>query len=494
MAEDSIEEEDMMNNVLIEDCTNNAIAEQTESCLPVDLQEVPLGQSGPRPTKRGMDLNEEEEEAEWTVVGRYGKRNCPSQKVDVYISCSEKLPRQFALAKLFETHNIHNICRVKFVNPHKVFVQFDDAESAEQLIQCKPLRDMGWRCQKPLEVAISYGVIKDVELDLSEKNMMDVITSTYELAEVKRLRRRTEDGLGWEECESVRLGFVGSLLPSWVFIYGVKINVESYVFPVTQCSRCWRFGHSLRMCPTKRIVCPKCGKGHANCETTTPKCINCTGSHMSLDRSCPRFRKEKRLRDIMAEFNCSYRKALQMYVPPDPPMMPEEQPHSSQSAPSREVPQYVPTSAPTQTSSSNIHSYANVTSTPIRKNNVKRSFDATTSSQPSEENRNRKKNRKNNSNQQNEFDWNIPSESESEANNYEETENESKLRKERREKCKSTMSFRLLISKMITIVFSDAQDSIKSKIMQAAELFIEWVTPMVRQYLWDWPLQNIFGS
>ncbi|CAG4968997.1 unnamed protein product [Parnassius apollo] len=55
------------------------------------------------------------------------------------------------------------------------WIAFENAGSAEELINCKPLQDLGWRCQKPLEVVISYGVIKNVELDLSKKDMLEVI-------------------------------------------------------------------------------------------------------------------------------------------------------------------------------------------------------------------------------------------------------------------------------------------------------------------------------
>ncbi|CAG4983128.1 unnamed protein product [Parnassius apollo] len=160
---------------------------------------------------------------------------------------------------------------------------------------------------------------------MTEKEMLEVISSDCELIGVKRLKRRKTDGKGWEDNESIRLQFKGLSLPASVYIYGMKINVNPYVFPVTQCSRCWRFGHSLRVCPSKKIVCPKCGKGHANCEITTFRCINCIGTHMSLDRSCPIFIKEKRLRSLMAEFNCSYKKALQIYIPPEPQPVQVEQ-------------------------------------------------------------------------------------------------------------------------------------------------------------------------
>ncbi|CAG5020343.1 unnamed protein product [Parnassius apollo] len=65
-------------------------------------------------------------------------------------------------------------------------------------------------------------------------------------------------------------------------------------------------------------MCPKCGGEHENCDTKTFKCVNCSGSHMALAETCPAYLKERRLRELMAEFNCTYRRALTIYVAPAP--------------------------------------------------------------------------------------------------------------------------------------------------------------------------------
>ncbi|CAG4965227.1 unnamed protein product [Parnassius apollo] len=43
-------------------------------------------------------------------------------------------------------------------------------------------------------------------------------------------------------------------------------------------------------------------------------------NHMSLARTCPAYQREKRLRELMAEFNCTYRKALTIIVTPSSPV------------------------------------------------------------------------------------------------------------------------------------------------------------------------------
>lgn len=49
-------------------------------------------------------------------------------------------------------------------------------------------------------------------------------------------------------------------------------------------------------------------------KTKSFKCVNCDGKHMALVKSCPEFLKERKIRELMSEFNCTYRKARMMYV------------------------------------------------------------------------------------------------------------------------------------------------------------------------------------
>ncbi|XP_061716301.1 uncharacterized protein LOC133524348 [Cydia pomonella] len=75
----------------------------------------------------------------------------------------------------------------------------------------------------------------------------------------------------------------------------------------------------VRLCPANRPICPKCGKNHENCEKIDFTCSNCGGRHMALSKNCPIYIRERKIRDLMSEFNCSYKRALTLYVPPSPP-------------------------------------------------------------------------------------------------------------------------------------------------------------------------------
>lgn len=117
----------------------------------------------------------------------------------------------------------------------------------------------------------------------------------------------------WVDSSAIRTCFKGTSLPPYLTVYGCQFKVEPYVFPVTQCSTCWKFGHMKRFCPHK-IKCPKCGGEHENCDTSKFHCLNCKGEHLAIDKKCPMYLKEKNIRKIMSVNSWTYKKALSFYL------------------------------------------------------------------------------------------------------------------------------------------------------------------------------------
>lgn len=82
---------------------------------------------------------------------------------------------------------------------------------------------------------ISYGIIRNVELELTEEKLLECLRNCNkktEIISVKRLRRRMSDG--WTPSESVRIGFKGDTVPEYIYLYNLKIKINQFVFPVTQ--------------------------------------------------------------------------------------------------------------------------------------------------------------------------------------------------------------------------------------------------------------------
>lgn len=60
-----------------------------------------------------------------------------------------------------------------------------------------------------------------------------------------------------------------------------------------------------RLCPSRRIKCPKCSGEHPNCEISECKfkCINCKGNHMAFNKKCPTFLKGNEVRKMVCKEN-----------------------------------------------------------------------------------------------------------------------------------------------------------------------------------------------
>lgn len=235
------------------------------------------------------------------------------EKYEVCMTSKEVLPKQIGLAKLLRSNDIQNILKIKYKNPYKVIIQFKKSEDAQKLYTCSKIKEFGYRCQSTQQVSLSYGVVKNIDIEVEEKEILESFECDYELVSVRRMKKLNVSGK-WVDSEAIQLCFKGHVLPTYVYGYGCRFAIEPYVFPVTQCSGCWKFGHLIRNCPINKVICPKCGGCHNNCETSEYTCINCKGAHMALSRECPVFLKEKKIRYIMSRQNCTYKTALETYL------------------------------------------------------------------------------------------------------------------------------------------------------------------------------------
>lgn len=93
-----------------------------------------------------------------------------------------------------------------------------------------------------------------------------------------------------------------------LYIAGISVRVSKFytVAPTTQCSKCQGFGHLDNYC-RKDPKCGLCGDEHStvqhfcsvcktkgkSCNHLAPKCVNCTGDHVSGSKSCQVFQSLK---------------------------------------------------------------------------------------------------------------------------------------------------------------------------------------------------------
>lgn len=150
---------------------------------------------------------------------------------EVCITSLENLPKQIAMAQLLQSENIKEINRIKYKGPNRIFVQFKTREDAMKLVESDKFKELGYRCQMINELSMSFGVVKGVDLDISEENLVQIFQSSTEIISIKRLKRFDENGK-WVNSESIRICFKGNL-PRKEYAYDCCFKVEPLIFPVT---------------------------------------------------------------------------------------------------------------------------------------------------------------------------------------------------------------------------------------------------------------------
>ncbi|KAF9414562.1 hypothetical protein HW555_007569 [Spodoptera exigua] len=69
------------------------------------------------PTKRGR---EEDEEGSWNKVEKVKGKKHKQFRKEVFIWSREKLPKQFAIAKLFNNSGLTDVINIRYLNPYKL--------------------------------------------------------------------------------------------------------------------------------------------------------------------------------------------------------------------------------------------------------------------------------------------------------------------------------------------------------------------------------------
>lgn len=194
---------------------------------------------------------------------------------------------------------------------------------------------------------------------------------------------------------------------------------------------------------------------------------------MALSKTCPIFLKEKRIRQLMSDFNCSYKRALTLYVPPYSPA-PSEPPRPKTDE-SRNIRNDL--TLPSASTRFNAKTYAEC-ARKVPKEKVK-----------SKDNKRKKKEDKNKTgedewtrNEGDNISWDCFSEEDLEINIQKQVDEQTRS-KERK------ISLQALLNKLKGIIF-ESEMSWKEKIQCCSDSLLQWVLSFLMQYISDWPCIN----
>ena len=140
------------------------------------------------------------------------------------------------------------------------------------------------------------GVIHCASIGKTSKTQLLDQMAEYHVTEIFRLSR-TEKGVT-SPTNSYILTFNSETPPQRIdFGFGERVLVNKYYPNPRLCRNCQRYGHGANNCNNKQR-CAKCGlEGHAfgDCDKETYCCYYCNENHPTSDKTCPRYKLEKRV-------------------------------------------------------------------------------------------------------------------------------------------------------------------------------------------------------
>ena len=169
-----------------------------------------------------------------------------------------------------------------------------------------------FQCSIPKYKLLKKGIIKDIPVDFSESELMEMIQSPYTVHEIKRMYKYDRVKKERFPIPMVIVTFVSNFLPEFVKFDYFKTEVNLYIRPVALCYNCFKYGHFRTFCRGKK-VCFKCGNlAHENDCPPPPPCLNCSADHLPSDPLCTARKTQKKINGIMAEKNISYNEAKEL--------------------------------------------------------------------------------------------------------------------------------------------------------------------------------------
>lgn len=207
-----------------------------------------------------------------------------------------------------------SVIDITSVGRNRVKVILKTYKAANNMVGSDILAKQGLIAYIPKYFTQKKGVVKMVDTFFSEDYLLKNIESERKVVEVKRMLRKGVDESGNEKLvprQIIVVSFQGNSIPQNVRINSVNFQVEPYIHPVIQCKRCLHYGHATSLCRNAESHCKKCGRKHREDECDgDPSCIFCgTRDHPSISRKCPVYIRQRRIKEIMAIQNVSFKEA-----------------------------------------------------------------------------------------------------------------------------------------------------------------------------------------
>lgn len=268
-------------------------------------------------TENILDKNDQIQKQYYDLDIRY--RSCDNGPFVVYVESEKRnIGRLHAIRVGHFLHSIesikNSILNINAIGINKIKILLKDFRSANDLINHRVLKENGLIAYIPRFFVERKGLIRSIDTMFDETYLKNKIEANNmcKVSKIKRLTRKIVDNGVTKEVprQLVSISFLGTALPREVVINSCIFPVEPFIYPVIQCYKCLRYGHMQQQCKgTNR--CKDCGEGHEGECPFLSKCIHCgSDNHSAISRECPEYKKQRHIKEIMANHNVSFKEAL----------------------------------------------------------------------------------------------------------------------------------------------------------------------------------------
>jgi len=221
-----------------------------------------------------------------------------------------------SIAKMLSQLKLQNVRGPLRNGKNKIIIEFSNAEAANSFVSHSELASKGYNLYIPEYNVCSKSIIRGVQFDFTLEEILNNIQSTVDILKVVRFNRRSlneKKEVVFVKTGTCLLTFSGKSIPKSINLYGVEMEVENYIMPVTQFFNCFLFGHTKKQCRGK----PKCAKcsdqGHSEDDCTKDfRCVNCGNNHRSINKECLEYKRQKQIKIYMSVDRISFYEADKM--------------------------------------------------------------------------------------------------------------------------------------------------------------------------------------
>lgn len=220
----------------------------------------------------------------------------------------------------------NKIKEIESAGRNRIRVLCKDAKTANNLVLSKYLKEKQFEAYIPKSSILKQGVIKGIDVDITEEFLKKKIRKFDEHCKftVENVRRITKAIVDTKDnqkkivqTKSIIVTFKTQILPKYIALGHVRLEVNPYVQRVILCYNCFRYGHSSKQCKSKKR-CLRCMGDHKmeECNNLDKKiaCFHCRGSHATNEiKKCQEFNRQKEIKTAMAYKNFSYKEAEKFY-------------------------------------------------------------------------------------------------------------------------------------------------------------------------------------